>query len=494
MATMRAIDIKNGTGPASALFLNSSIPKPSPKPTEALVRVKAFGLNRMDLLQREGKYPLPPNISLILGVEFSGVVEELGAEAQKGKFKVGDEVFGLAYGGAYAEFLTVSPATLLHKPSTLTWETAAAIPETFMTATQALHLIGAFKRGDSVLWHAGASSVSIAGIQLSKLAGASAVYVTSRTPDKIKWCVDTFGAAGGFDSTKENWGEEAQKATGGKGIDVIVDFMGASTFSNNLKAAAKDGRIANLGLMGGVNLPAGTNIGVFLAKRLRYEGSSLRSRDEKYQAELTGRLEGYLEAFAKGDLEVKVEKVFDWKDVVKAHELLESNGTKVKVGPCPTALLFHNVATSEHIRRGIARVESKPVLAAGTVRPHGYVLRVWIEVGCGVEADEPNVLARLPLERVAARVLGPMRVDVVAILTDKADCPSGGGDDDGGEDGEEFHCFGSVRLRRAMVAYNILFLRENLRQLNTASRSNVSIDNNMKSYPADHRYNIHPSI
>ena len=233
--------------------------------------------------------------------------------------------------GAYAEFLTVSPATLLHKPSTLSWETAAGIPETFMTATQALHLIGAFKPGDSVLWHAGASSVSIAGIQLSKLAGASAVYVTSRTPEKVKWCVDTFGAAGGFDTTQKGWGEEAQKATGGKGIDVIVDFMGASTFADNLKAAAKDGRIANLGLMGGVNLPAETNIGLFLMKRLRYEGSSLRSRDEKYQSQLTGKLEGYLEAFAKGDLEVKVEKVFDWKDVVKAHELLEGNGTKGKV-------------------------------------------------------------------------------------------------------------------------------------------------------------------
>ncbi|KFY45506.1 hypothetical protein V495_02950 [Pseudogymnoascus sp. VKM F-4514 (FW-929)] len=331
MATMRAIDIKNGTGPASALFLNSSVPKPAPKPTEALVRVKAFGLNRMDLLQREGKYPLPPNISLILGVEFSGVIEELGADAQKGKFKVGDEVFGLAYGGAYAEFLAVSPATLLHKPSTLSWEHAAGIPETFMTATQALHKIGAFKRGDSVLWHAGASSVSIAGMQLSKLAGASDVYVTSRTPEKIKWCVDTFGAAGGFDTTQKNWGEEAQKATGGKGIDVIVDFMGASTFADNLKAAAKDGRIANLGLMGGATLPAETNIALFLAKRLRYEGSSLRSRDEKYQSELTAYLEGYLDSFAKGELEVKVEKVFDWKDVVKAHELLEGNGTKGKV-------------------------------------------------------------------------------------------------------------------------------------------------------------------
>lgn len=122
-------DIKNGTGPASALFINESTPVPAPQEGDALVKVKAFGLNRMDLIQREGKYPLPPQAPKTLGVEFSGTIESLGAGSH-GNFKVGDAVFGLAYGGAYAEYIAVSSKMLLHKPDFLSWEQAAGIPET----------------------------------------------------------------------------------------------------------------------------------------------------------------------------------------------------------------------------------------------------------------------------------------------------------------------------------------------------------------------------
>ena len=122
-------DIKNGTGPASALFINESTPVPAPQEGDALVKVKAFGLNRMDLIQREGKYPLPPQAPKTLGVEFSGTIESLGAGSH-GDFKVGDAVFGLAYGGAYAEYIAVSSKMLLHKPDFLSWEQAAGIPET----------------------------------------------------------------------------------------------------------------------------------------------------------------------------------------------------------------------------------------------------------------------------------------------------------------------------------------------------------------------------
>lgn len=124
-----ATDIKNGTGPASALFINESTPVPAPQEGDALVKVRAFGLNRMDLIQREGKYPLPPQAPKTLGVEFSGTIESLGAGSH-GDFKVGDAVFGLAYGGAYAEYIAVSSKMLLHKPDFLSWEQAAGIPET----------------------------------------------------------------------------------------------------------------------------------------------------------------------------------------------------------------------------------------------------------------------------------------------------------------------------------------------------------------------------
>lgn len=124
-------DIKGGTGPASALFINNSIPKPTLRPTECLVKVKAFGLNRADTVQREGKYPPPPGASKILGLEFSGIVEEIGSDdgGDGEKYVKGDEVFGLTYGGAYAEYVAVSRKMLVRKPKELSWEECAAIPE-----------------------------------------------------------------------------------------------------------------------------------------------------------------------------------------------------------------------------------------------------------------------------------------------------------------------------------------------------------------------------
>ena len=124
-------DIKNGTGPATSLFINPSTPKPSPKPADAIVKIKCFGLNRMDLLQREGKYPIPPQAPKTLGVEFSGTIESFGSDAEC-DFKKGDEVFGLAYGGAYAEYIAVSTHMLIHKPKELSFEQAAGIPETYV--------------------------------------------------------------------------------------------------------------------------------------------------------------------------------------------------------------------------------------------------------------------------------------------------------------------------------------------------------------------------
>jgi NADPH:quinone reductase-like Zn-dependent oxidoreductase len=284
----------------------------------------------MDLIQREGNYPLPPQAGPIMGVEFSGTIESIASGAEHG-FKVGDEVFGLAYGGAYAEYIAVSSHMLIHKPKELSWEEAAGIPETWITATQALYLIGKFIAGKSVLWHAGASSVSIAGQQLAKADGAKAVFATARSEEKCKFCVDELGATGAFLQTGD-WAEEVLKATDGKGVDIIVDFVGAPTFQPNLKALARDGVCVSLGLMGGAELPAGTNIGPLLYKRIRYEGSTLRSRDEDYQGKLRDQLVDHaLPKFIDGTFKVFIEKVFDMEQIREAHELLESNKTKGKL-------------------------------------------------------------------------------------------------------------------------------------------------------------------
>jgi len=328
--TMRAVDIKNGKGNADALFINE-VPMPQPKPGDAIVKIKAFGLNRMDLLQREGHYPVPPQASKILGVEFSGVIDK-AAERGQVDFKVGDEVFGLAYGGAYAEYIAVSTHMLIHKPAELSWEKAAGIPETWITALQALYLVGEFSAGKSILWHAGASSVSIAGIQLSHGEGASAIYVTASSQEKIDFCVKTLGATAGFNYKTQNWSEEILKATDGKGVDIIIDFIGATYFQGNLDAAGRDGRIVHLGLMGGSKLPAGVDIGGLIRKRIRFEGSSLRSRDEGYQGKLRDTLvEHALPGLRDGSYQVLVEKVLPWEQVVEAHKLMESNNTKGKI-------------------------------------------------------------------------------------------------------------------------------------------------------------------
>lgn len=230
----------------------------------------------MDLLQREGLYPVPPHAPKTMGVEFSGVIEDLASESESG-FKKGDKVFGLAYGGGYAEYIAVSTHMLIHKPDELSWEECAAIPEVWITAIQAMYLIGGFEPGKSILWHAGASSVSIAGQQLSVGNGASAVYATARSDDKCDFCVKKLGATAAYNTTKEKWDDAVLKATDGKGVDIIIDYIGPEAFEGNLNAAARDGHIVNLATLSGTKLPAGANpdFGAFVRKRIRYEGEWL---------------------------------------------------------------------------------------------------------------------------------------------------------------------------------------------------------------------------
>lgn len=238
---------------------------------------------------------------------------------------------------------------LIRKPEHLSWEECAGIPETWMTATQAMYLIGGFQdnKAPTILWHAGASAVSIAGIQLSRMNGASQIFATARSDEKCRFCVEELGATAAFNTTatkeeegkEEHWVDSIKKATGGKGVDIIIDFIGPGTFAANLEVAAKDGRIVNLATLGGLYLQEGggnkyqtPNFGTFVAKRLRYEGSSLRSRDEAYQGRLRDSVvEHALPMFAEGKLKVFVEKVFSWKDIREAHEQMERNLTKGKL-------------------------------------------------------------------------------------------------------------------------------------------------------------------
>jgi len=195
-----------------------------------------------------------------------------------------------------------------------------------------MYLVAKFQPGKSILWHAAASSVAISGIQLSKADSASAVYATARQDEKCDFAVKELGATAAFNTKTSNWSEEVLKATDGKGVDIIIDFIGAEYFQQNLDAIAKDGVIVNLGFMGGIKLKEGTDISAFIRKRVSFIGSSLRSRDEEYQGKLRDQLvEHALPRFKDGRFKLFIDKVLPWEKIQDAHQLLEDNKTKGKV-------------------------------------------------------------------------------------------------------------------------------------------------------------------
>ncbi|KAL7328279.1 hypothetical protein PS15p_206573 [Mucor circinelloides] len=326
---MRAILIKE-LGDASQLYLGQ-VEKPVPKATEVLVRVKAFALNHMDILQREGKYPVAVKVSPILGVEVSGIVESVGKDVKE--FKVGEAVFGLMSGGAYAEFAVLQEALTMHKPEALSFEEAAAIPETWFTAYQALFLVGEMKKGHDVLIHAGASGVGTAAIQLAKEAGANRIFVTVGSEKKIEFC-ESIGATKAINYKTQNWSEVILRETDNKGVNLLIDFIGKDYWKQNMEVLGVDGHMVFLDFMTGSHVED-FDISVLLRKRLRIEGSNLRARSLDYQRHLRNEVyqHAVLNHFAKHDgvLKVIVDRVFNWENISDAHEYLESNQSMGKV-------------------------------------------------------------------------------------------------------------------------------------------------------------------
>ena len=194
-----------------------------------------------------------------------------------------------------------------------------------------MYLVGGFEPGKSILWHAGASSVSIAGIQLSKAGGASKIYITAGSDEKVDFCVKELGATAGFNYKNEDWPECIEEVTKGQGVDVIIDFVGQNYFQGNINSAARDGHIVTLGALSGTKLPAGVDIGAFVRKRITFAGSSLRSRDPDYQGKLRDKLETYLEKFEDGAFKIFVDAVLPWEKIVDAHKLMEKNTSKGKI-------------------------------------------------------------------------------------------------------------------------------------------------------------------
>ncbi|KAF5380751.1 hypothetical protein D9757_007165 [Collybiopsis confluens] len=337
---MRAILVKQGKGPIENLYLGDA-PEPVLQYGQILVKIKAFGLNRMDILQREGKYPVPPGASEILGVEFSGTVSQVGEGTTK--FKVNDEVFGIAGGGAYAEYIAVDETHLLPKPSHLSFTDAASIPEVFLTAYQALITYGEVKAGENVLIHTAASGVGIAAIQLARVKGAQAVIGTASNKEKLNWLLGIpNGLTNGVNYTTQNFAEEVKKITEDKGVDVVIDFVGQSHWTKNLESLAVDGRMTMLAMLSGTQVSE-FNLAAILYKRLRIQGSTLRSRTRAYQADLIARFtRDFLEMITgkdgQGPIKTYIHQVYSWKDIQEAHRDMEGNQTMYATFVYPTLL------------------------------------------------------------------------------------------------------------------------------------------------------------
>ena len=316
---MKAVVVRHPGG-AEQLTIGE-VPTPQPEPGQLLVRVHATALNRADILQRRGLYPPPPGTTPILGLEMAGVVERVG-EGCAG-WSPGDRVFALLPGGGYAEYVTVPVEMAMPIPDNLTFEEAAAIPEAFFTAYQTLFWIGRLQPGEWVLIHAGASGVGTAAIQLARDAGAR-VLATAGNQRKLQAC-RALGAEAAFNYKLGPFAPQVREATGGRGVDLILDFVGAPYWEPNLECLAIDGRLVLLAGLGG-NVVDRFDLRPLMRKRLQVTGTGLRSRSPEYKVRLTREFaERILPKFASGRLRPVIDRIFPWEQVADAHRYMENN-------------------------------------------------------------------------------------------------------------------------------------------------------------------------
>ena len=324
---MRAIIISQPGGPD--VLEVRDVPVPAPASGEVLVRVRAAGLNRADLLQRQGRYPAPPGVPAnIPGLEFAGEVAQLGADASL--WRPGQRVFGLVAGGAHAEYLVAHQQTLAEVPANLDWTAAAAIPEVFITAHDAMNTQAGLRRGETVLIHAVGSGVGLAALQLVRVFGG-VPYGTARTADKIERASalgleDGVVLSGSFDPLSE----AAQRWTSGRGFDMVLDLVGGPYVAASVDVLANKGRLMLISASAGGR--AQFDLARALSRRITLRGTVLRARplDEKIAVTRTFAGE-VVPLFASGKLRPNIDSVFPFTDVRAAHQRLESNQTFGKV-------------------------------------------------------------------------------------------------------------------------------------------------------------------
>lgn len=320
---MKAV-ICRGKGGVEVLAL-ADVPAPSLGEREVAIAVRATALNRADLLQRRGLYPPPAGESDILGLECSGVVAELGPGAAR--FAPGARVMALLGGGGYAERVVVHEDVLLKIPERLSFEQAAAVPEAFLTASEALLVEAEVAAGQRVLVTAAASGVGSAAVQIAKLRGAFVIGSASR--DKLG-AVSELGADLALDRERPDYVEAVLGATENQGVDAIIDFIGASALSRHQSCLSRRGRLVAIGLLGGSS--ATLDLARILAKRQRICGLVMRTRTRAEKIELVRRFERELwPALDSGALSPRVDQVLELADVAQAHARMEHNQNAGKI-------------------------------------------------------------------------------------------------------------------------------------------------------------------
>ena len=315
---MRAVEISEPGGPE--VLRVAEAPKPAPQPNEILVKVAAAGVNRPDVLQRMGHYPVPPGASPLPGLEIAGEVVELGAEARL--WKRGDKVCALANGGGYAEYCAVPETQALPVPKNLTMVEAASLPETCFTVWGNVYDRGRLAPGETLLVQGGTSGIGVTAIQMGAATG-NRVFATAGSDDKVAACVQ-LGAQKAFNYKTQDWVAEVRAATGGKGVDVILDMVGGDYVPRELKCLAEEGRLVFIAYLRGPR--SELDIDAVMRKRLTITGSTLRPRSSEFKGYLARNLrEKIWPLIEAGRIKPQVYRTFALAEAAEAHRLMESS-------------------------------------------------------------------------------------------------------------------------------------------------------------------------
>jgi len=315
---MRAIEITQ-PGPPDVLKLCER-PMPEPKAGELLIKVHAAGINRPDVLQRTGNYPVPKGASDLPGLEVAG--EVVGGDLVGSGFELGDMVCGLAQGGGYAEYCTVPSPQCLPIPKGLSAVEAASLPETFFTVWSNVFDRCNLKDQETFLVQGGTSGIGVTAIQIAAALGHR-VFATAGSDDKARAC-EVLGAERGINYKTEDFGLVVKEATGGKGVDVILDMVGGEYTDREIRCLADDGRLVFIALLGGNK--ATISLGQILLRRLTVTGSTLRPRPIAFKAAIAQQLrERVWPLIESGKIKPVIYQTFTLEEAVKAHELMESS-------------------------------------------------------------------------------------------------------------------------------------------------------------------------